>query len=26
MFRHNAIEAWKTMLKTGWQRCLPPVR
>ncbi len=26
MLRHNAIEAWQTMLKTGWQRCSPPVR
>ena len=26
MLRHNAIEAWETMLKTGWQRCSPPVR
>ena len=26
MLRHNAIEAWNTMLKTGWQRCSPPVR
>ena len=24
MLRHNAIEAWQTMLKTGWSRCLPP--
>ncbi|WP_413440129.1 DUF1651 domain-containing protein [Synechococcus sp. MIT S1220] len=24
--RHNAIEAWETMLKTGWERCSPPVR
>ena len=26
MLRHNAIEAWNTMLKTGWRRCPPPVR
>ena len=26
MLRHNAIEAWSTMLKTGWVRCRPPVR
>ena len=26
MLRHNAIEAWETMLKTGWRRCPPPVR
>ena len=26
MLRHNAIEAWQTMLKTGWQRCAPPLR
>ena len=26
MLRHNAIEAWETMLKTGWERCRPPVR
>ena len=25
MLRQNAIEAWETMLKTGWQRCSPPV-
>jgi len=24
MLRHNAIEAWQTMLKTGWSRCHPP--
>ena len=24
--RHNAIEAWETMQKTGWRRCPPPVR
>ncbi|WP_370629802.1 DUF1651 domain-containing protein [Synechococcus sp. MU1650] len=24
--RHNAIEAWEKMLKTGWRRCRPPVR
>ena len=26
MLRHNAIEAWETMLKTGWRKCSPPVR
>ena len=26
MLRHNAIEAWDKMLKTGWRRCRPPVR
>ena len=26
MLRHTAIEAWNTMLKTGWRRCPPPVR
>ena len=26
MLRHNAIEAWDTMLKTGWRRCSAPVR
>ena len=26
MLRHNAIEAWNTMLKTSWRRCPPPVR
>ena len=26
MLRHNAIDAWKQMQKTGWQRCSPPVR
>ena len=26
MLRHNAIEAWDTMLKTGWRRCPTPVR
>jgi len=25
MLHHNAVEAWQTMLKTGWQRCAPPV-
>ncbi len=25
MLRHNAMEAWETMLKTGWRRCSPPV-
>ena len=26
LLRHKAIEAWKTMQKTGWRRCHPPVR
>ena len=26
MLRNNAINAWKQMQKTGWQRCSPPVR
>ena len=26
MLRHNAIEAWQTMKKTGWRQCAPPVR
>ena len=26
MLRHNAIEAWSTMQKTGLVRCPPPVR
>ena len=26
MLRHNAIEAWQRMQKTGWRRCPPPVR
>ena len=26
MLRHNAIEAWQIMLKTGWRRCAPPLR
>ncbi|WP_244276022.1 DUF1651 domain-containing protein [Synechococcus sp. N26] len=26
MLRHNTIEAWQTMQKTGWRRCPPPVR
>ncbi len=26
ILRHNAIEAWQTMLKTGWRKCSPPVR
>ena len=26
MLRHNAIDAWKQMQKTGWQQCSPPVR
>ncbi|MBA4736094.1 MAG: DUF1651 domain-containing protein [Synechococcus sp.] len=25
MLRHNAIEAWQTMQKTGWRSCAPPV-
>ena len=25
MLRHNAVEAWQIMLKTGWQRCQPPM-
>ena len=25
MLRHNAIEAWRTMTKTGWRTCHPPV-
>ena len=25
MLRHTAIEAWETMLKSGWRRCSPPV-
>ncbi|WP_232202493.1 DUF1651 domain-containing protein [Synechococcus sp. WH 8109] len=25
MLRHNAIEAWETMWKTGWRRFPPPV-
>ena len=25
MLRHNAIDAWDKMLKTGWRRCSPPV-
>ena len=25
MLRHNAVEAWQKMLKTGWQRCHPPM-
>ena len=25
MLRHNAIEAWQTMEKTGWRRCPNPV-
>ena len=26
MLRHNAIEAWQRIQKTGWVRCRPPVR
>ena len=26
MLRHNALEAWAHMQKTGWLRCRPPVR
>ena len=26
MLRHNAIEAWQTMLKTGWRKCSPSGR
>ena len=26
LLRHNAIEAWETMQRTGWRRCPPPVR
>ncbi|MDC2985005.1 DUF1651 domain-containing protein [bacterium] len=26
MLRHNAVEAWQMMQKTGWRRCPPPVR
>ena len=26
MLRHNAIEAWQAMQKTGWRRCPPPLR
>ena len=26
MLRHNALEAWAHMQKTGWVRCRPPVR
>ena len=26
MLRHNAIEAWNIMKKTGWRPCHPPVR
>ncbi len=26
MLRNNAIEAWNTMLQSGWRRCHPPVR
>ena len=26
MLRHNAIEAWQTMQKTGWRRCPAHVR
>ena len=23
MLRHNAVQAWEQMLKTGWVRCVP---
>ncbi len=26
LLRHNAIEAWQTMPKTGWTRSYPPRR
>ena len=26
MLRAAAIEAWNSMLKSGWRRCHPPVR
>ena len=26
MLRHNAIEVWQMMQKTGWRYCPPPVR
>jgi len=26
MLRHNAIEVWNTMKKTGWRPCHPPIR
>ena len=26
MLRHNAVEAWSTMLKRDWVRCRLPVR
>ena len=26
MLRHNSIESWGKMLKTGWVRSRPPVR
>ncbi|MDC3186004.1 DUF1651 domain-containing protein [bacterium] len=26
MLRHNAIEAWDTMLRTGWRLCSPLAR
>ena len=26
MARHKAIEAWETMVSSGWRRCSPPVR
>ena len=26
LLRHNAIEVWETMRKTGWRPCPPPVR
>tara|TARA_B100001093_G_scaffold315929_1_gene301417 strand:- start:740 stop:1042 length:303 start_codon:yes stop_codon:yes gene_type:complete len=25
MLRHNAVDAWQKMLKSGWQRCAPPM-
>ena len=26
LLRHNAIDAWQTIRKTGWRRYPPPVR
>ena len=26
MLRHNALETWAHMQKTGWSRCPPPAR
>ena len=26
LLRHNAIDAWQTIRKTGFRRCPPPVR